>query len=113
MEMHARPITWILGSVAAVSAAFSTLVAYLHPSVTFESYRTVALGSLVTNSCLSPWNRWTEHSTSVVTGPLNSFVQGIAITACKAAIGSREHFVIVFSGVAVAAVFGALATPLT
>jgi hypothetical protein len=81
--MVTRPITWIFGSVAAVSAAFSALVAYLHPSVTFESYRTVALGSLVTNSCLSPWDRWTEHSTSVVTGPLNSFVHTDAPSEAK------------------------------
>jgi hypothetical protein len=108
--MVTRPITWIFGSVAAVSVAFSALVAYLHPSVTFESYRTVALGSLVTNSCLSPWDRWTEHSTSVVTGPLNSFVQGVAVTACKAAIGSREHFVIVFGVLALVAASAAVGT---
>ena len=97
MGVRGYVVTRFIGFLALCSAVVAGVTAYLHPTVTYVSYYTVALGSLVTDSCLSPFNKWRGHYQSVVTGPLGRHVEATAVTACKAAIVSREHLVIFFA----------------
>ena len=100
----------IAAGVACLAAIAAVIAAYLHPSAMFYGDNVEGYLGYVTHSCISPWDKWHGHYSSVIAGPLGSGVQALGVTACKAAIVSRQHFVFLFAGIVVVALLVALST---
>jgi hypothetical protein len=81
---------------------------YLHPSVTFKGfYSNDTVDTAVSDTCISPWNKWTEHYDTVSAKTLAAQADDSLVDiACNQAIAAREHYGWTAGGLGLLVLFG-------
>jgi len=80
---------------------------YLHPSTTYRGYTSSGNVGTVSATCISPWNKWTEHYYPNTASTAAGDADAVLVTAaCDQSIAAREHLGWTAVGVGILVVLG-------